>query len=65
MPEIFEWKYAFAALGVFAWSVISVWVGYSIQKAADSIVELNTNMAVVVEKLAGHEKRIERLEEKV
>ena len=65
MPEIFEWRYAFAALATFAWAVISVWVGHSIQKAADSIVELNTNMALVLDKLAGHERRIERLEEKV
>lgn len=63
-PDIFEWQYAFAALAIFAWGAISYWVGYSIQRAADSIVELNANMAVVVEKLSSHEKRIERLEER-
>lgn len=32
---------------------------------ANSVSSLNIKIAVVLEKLAGHEKRIERLEEKI
>ena len=35
-----------------------------IKELKDSVVSLNINMAIVIEKMAGHEKRIEKLEEK-
>lgn len=35
-----------------------------IKELKDSVVSLNINMATVIEKMAGHEKRIEKLEEK-
>jgi len=50
---------------------IAGWVARSIDKLADavdsmklSVGSLNLNVAVVIEKVANHEKRIERLEDR-
>lgn len=44
------------------WSFIGLHIASSIKEAKDSIQELNVNVAVVVEKVGNHEKRIEKLE---
>lgn len=48
----------FGLLAFYGYSVTA-----NIDKMADSIATLNTNVAVVISTVNGHEKRIERLEE--
>jgi len=64
-----EWK-EFASWMFFGgWSLIGLYVANSIKELSnsvsnmkDSMNEQNTNIAVMVEKMGNHEKRIERLE---
>lgn len=66
-----DWNTAAQGLFAFGWGCIAVWVARSIDKLTgsvdamkDSVADLNTNVAVMFEKVGNHEKRIERLEEK-
>lgn len=66
-----DWGMVAQGLFAFAWGCIAVWVGRSIERLTsavddmkDSVFDLNKHVAVVIEKVSNHEKRIEKLEEK-
>jgi hypothetical protein len=42
--------------------VLSLWVANSIDKMSNSVEDLNVKIAVVVERLEAHEKRLDKLE---
>lgn len=61
-----EWiQVGVAIVGVVGGFVIAMarWVAKSFETLVQSIDQLNINVAVVVDKVNGHERRIERLEE--
>ena len=58
-----EWQQVAVGLFGFGWSCIFVYVAKTLNKLTESVAELNTNVAVLLEKTDGHEKRITRLEE--
>lgn len=62
--ESMEWSSVAAGLFAFGWSVIALYVAKTLAEMKDSVQSLNVNVAVVIEKVSNHEKRIERLEEK-
>lgn len=41
------------------------YVGWEIHKARESVVELNTKIAVILEKLGNHENEIDRHEQRI
>ena len=56
---------------VFLLSVVAIWIGSEIKKMSDSVTDLNTKFAVMIEQQKTlketqdkHETRIERLESK-
>lgn len=59
-----EWKdvatWAFCA----GWSAIGLFIAGRISSMSESVEKLNVNVAVVIEKVGNHEKRIEKLEER-
>jgi len=66
-----DWNTVAQGLFAFGWGSIAIWVARSIDRLSsavdemkDSVSGLNTNVAVVIEKVSNHERRIERLEEK-
>lgn len=63
MPEIFEWKFVAGSLFAAAWSCIGIYIARSLNEMKDSVQSLNVNVAVVIEKVSNHERRIERLED--
>ena len=58
------WPVVASSLFGFGWSCIFVYIAKTLSKLTDSVGELNTNVAVLLEKTDGHEKRITRLEER-
>lgn len=64
MQEAMEWGKIATGLFYFGWSCIGVYVAKTLHDLGQSVQELNVNVAVVIEKVSNHEKRIERLEEK-
>ena len=59
-----EWKDIVPWLFCGGWSCIGIYVANSLRQMSDSVQQLNVNVAVVIEKVGNHEKRIERLEDK-
>jgi PII-like signaling protein len=64
-----DWSSVAQGLFFFGWSCIAIWVarsieglGKSVESMKDSVGELNVHVAVVIEKVGNHEKRIEWLE---
>lgn len=64
-----DWGTVAQGLFFFGWSCIALWVAKSIDglktsadSIKDSVGELNLRVAVVIEKVGNHERRIERLE---
>ena len=62
MPESMSWTNVASALFFFGWSCIGLFVASTLRDIGQSVKELNINVAVVIEKVSNHEKRIERLE---
>ncbi len=58
-----EWPEVAAGLFAFGWSCIFIYVARTLNKLTDSVTELNVNVAVLLEKTEGHERRISKLEE--
>jgi len=58
-----EWQQVAVGLFGFGWSCIFVYVAKTLNKLTDSVTELNVNVAVLLEKTEGHERRISKLEE--
>lgn len=63
MPEVMEWSQIAGGLFYCAWGCIGIYAAKSLHDLVDSNQELNVKIAVVIEKLGSHERRIERLEE--
>lgn len=70
-PTSIEWAQIATWLFCVGWSIIGLYVAKSLNKLSDtaakletSIGVLNTNVAVVIAKVDGHEKRIEKLEDR-
>ena len=62
--EVVPYIFGFMALSIATWIGKSLGsLGRSISVMKDSMGELNVNVAVVIEKVSNHEKRIERLED--
>lgn len=64
MPQVLEWSAVVSGLFFFAWSCIGLYVANILRDLNSSVKELNINVAVVIERVASHEKRIEKLEER-
>lgn len=63
--QIAPYIFGFMALAIAGWIGKSLGdLGASAKSMEESIGKLNLNVAVIVEKVANHEKRIERLEER-
>lgn len=65
MPDLAQtlaWKDVAAWLFFAGWSMIGLFVAGKISSMSTSVEALNVNVAVVVDKVGSHEKRIERLE---
>lgn len=56
--EFLNWLF-FGMLAFYGYSITT-----NIDKMADSVATLNTNVAVIISTLQVHEKRIERLEDR-
>lgn len=65
MPEEMEWAKVASGLFYFGWSVLGVAVVTILRDMSASVKELNVNVAIVIERVAGHEKRIEKLEDRL
>lgn len=66
-----EWQTIAAGLFAFGWTFIFLHFAHSLRKLTDSVVELNINVARVVQKVAGHDeditelrRRLERMEDR-
>lgn len=57
-----EWKDVAEVLFLAGWSAIGLWVARCIEKMQASVEKLNVNVAVIVTKVEGHERRLEKLE---
>lgn len=64
MPETLEWSAVASVLFFFGWSCIGVYLAKTLHDIGASIKELNVNVAVVIERVANHEKRLEKLEDR-
>ncbi|MGZ6468428.1 MAG: hypothetical protein ACXWQJ_14105 [Bdellovibrionota bacterium] len=60
-----DWKTVANGMFAFGWSCIFVYVARSLNRLTDSVGELNTNVAVVIERVAGHEHDISELKRRV
>ena len=57
-----DWATVAQALFGFMALAIAGWVARSIDKMRASVEELNVKMAVIIERVESHEKRLDRLE---
>lgn len=64
MSDAMEWSKVASGLFYFGWSCIGIYVAKSLHDMSASVQELNINVAVVIEKVSNHERRIEMLEER-
>jgi hypothetical protein len=62
--ESMKWGTVAASLFAFGWSCIAIYVAKTLHDLGESVKVLNVNVAVVIEKVTNHERRIERLEDK-
>lgn len=58
-----EWKDVAIWLFFGGWSCIGLYVANSISRMGNSVEKLNVNVAVVVQQLSEHDRRISRLED--
>lgn len=63
--QIVPYIFGFMAISIAGWIGKSLGdLGNSVKGMEKSVSELNVHVAVVIEKVGNHEKRIERLEER-
>jgi len=63
MPSAMGWSPVSVYLFYTGWSLIGMYAAYLLKGAVDSIVSLNINIAVVIQRLGEHDRRISILED--